>query len=70
VLKEKRVTTVACVEHEFSRPLNVSPDLAVDVVKACVLHILVREGDGCKIEDAMKLAGLEYVPDGLSSTWG
>jgi hypothetical protein len=51
----------------FQRPLNVSPDLAVDVVKACVVvHNFVREGDGYKIEDAMTVAGLEYAPDGQS----
>ena len=38
----------------FQRPLNVSSDLAVDIVKASVvLHSFVRERDGHKFEDAM-----------------
>ena len=45
-------------------PLNVSPDFAVDIVKACVvLHNFVRERDGCKFEDALTVTGLEDVPD-------
>jgi len=49
----------------FQRPLNVSPDFAVDIVKACVvLRNFVRERDGYKIEDAMTVTGLENVPDG------
>ena len=56
----------------FQRPLNVSPDFAVDIVKACVvLHNFVRERDGYKIEDAMTVTGLEDVPDGQSVRgWG
>ena len=47
------------------RPLNVSPDFAVDIVKACVvLHNFVRERDGYKFEDALKVTGLEDIPDG------
>jgi len=54
----------------FQRPLNVSPDFAVDIVKACVvLHNSVREKDGYKIEDAMTVTGLEDVPDG-QLYWG
>ena len=48
-------------------PLNVSPDFAVDIVKACVvLHNFVRERDGYKFEDALTVTGLEDVPDGQS----
>ena len=51
----------------FQRPLNVSPDFAVDIVKACdVLHNFVRERDSYKFEDALKMTGLEDVPDGQS----
>ena len=55
----------------FQRPLNVSLDFAVDIVKACVvLHNFVRENDGYKFEDALTVTGLEDLPDGQSSTWG
>ena len=55
----------------FERPLNVSPDFAVDIVKACiVLHNFVRERDGCKFEDALTVTGLEDVPDGQSVRGG
>jgi hypothetical protein len=38
----------------FQRPLNVSPDFAVDIVKVCVvLHNFVRERDGYKFQDAL-----------------
>ena len=51
----------------FQRPLNVSPDFAVDIVKAClVLHNFVRERDGYKFEDALTVTGLEDVHDGQS----
>ena len=55
----------------FQRPLNVSPDFAVYIVKACVvLHNFVRERDGYKFEDALTLTGLEDVPDGQSVRGG
>ena len=55
----------------FQRPLNVSPDFAVDIVKAgIVLHNFVSERDGYKIEDAMTVTGLEDVPDGQSVRGG
>jgi hypothetical protein len=51
----------------FQLPLNVSPDCAVDIVKACVvLHNFVHERDGCKFEDALTVIGLEDVPNGQS----
>jgi hypothetical protein len=51
----------------FQRPLNVSPDFTVVIVKACVvLHSFVRERDGCKFEDALTVTALEDVPDGQS----
>ena len=53
------------------RPLNVSPDFAVDIVKACVvLHNFVRERDGYKFEDALTVTSLEDVPDGQSVRGG
>jgi hypothetical protein len=49
----------------FQRPLNVSPDFAVDIFKACVvLHNFVHERDGYKFEDASTVTGLECVPEG------
>jgi hypothetical protein len=49
----------------FQRPLNVSPDLAVDTVMACAFkHNFVCEKGGYKFEDAMTVTGLEDVPDG------
>jgi hypothetical protein len=49
----------------FLRPLNVSPDFAVVIVKACVvLHSFVRERDSCKSEDALTVTSLEGVPNG------
>jgi hypothetical protein len=51
----------------FHRPLNVSPDFAVDIVMACVvLHNFVHEREGYKFEDALTVTGLEYLPDGQS----
>jgi len=51
----------------FQRLPNVSPDFAVDIIKACVvLHNYVGERDCYKIEDAMTVTGLEDVPDGQS----
>ena len=55
----------------FQRPLNVSPEFAVDIVKACdVLHNFVRERDGYKFEDALNVTVLEDVPDGQSVRGG
>ena len=45
-------------------PLNVSPDFAMDIVKAWVLHNFVPEIGGCQFEDSMTVTGLEDVPDG------
>jgi hypothetical protein len=51
----------------FQRPLNVSPDFEVVIVKAGVVrHNFVRERDGYKSEDALTVTGLEGVPDGQS----
>jgi len=51
----------------FQRPLNVSPDFAMGIVKtSVVLHNFVRERDGYKFEDASTMTGLEDVPDGQS----
>jgi len=57
--------------RNFRRPLNVSPDFAVVIVKAnVVLHNFVRERDGYKFEDSLTLTGLEDVPDGQSVRGG
>jgi hypothetical protein len=57
----------------FQRPLNVSPDFEVVIVKASVvLHNFVRERDGytCKFEEPLTVTGLEDVPDGQSVRGG
>jgi len=55
----------------FQRPLNVSPDFDVVIVKAIVvLHNFVRERDGYKLEDTLTVTGLEEVPDGQSVRGG
>lgn len=44
----------------FHRPINVQPDFATDIVKACVvLHNYVRDRDGYIVEDIMSIAGFE-----------
>jgi hypothetical protein len=49
----------------FHRPVNVSPDLAVDIVKACtVLHNIVREKNGYDFEDILTTTGLGNLPNG------
>jgi hypothetical protein len=55
----------------FQRPLNVSPDFSVDIVKVrVVLHNFVRQRDGYKFEDALTVTGLEDVPFGQSVRGG
>jgi len=55
----------------FQLPQNVSPEFAVDIVKTCaVLHNFVRERDGYKFEDALRVTGLEDVPEGQSIRGG
>jgi hypothetical protein len=55
----------------FQRPLNVSPNFAVDIAKACdVLQNFVCKRDNYKYEDAMTATGLERVPDGQSARGG
>ncbi|KAJ8949390.1 hypothetical protein NQ318_007486 [Aromia moschata] len=47
----------------FHRPINLEPDFAVIVVKACVvLHNFVRDRDGYKVEDTEVVVGLEEIP--------
>lgn len=47
----------------FHRPINLKPDFAIDIVKACVvLHNFVRNRDGFEIEDTMTITGLEDIP--------
>ena len=51
----------------FQRPLNAIPGFAVDFVKArVILHNFVRERDNYNFNDAMRVTGLEDVPNGLS----
>jgi hypothetical protein len=55
----------------FQRPLNFSPDFEVVVIKAGVIpHNFVHERDGYKFEDALRVTGLENVPDGQSVRGG
>ena len=47
----------------FHRPINVEPDFAVEIVKACIiLHNFVRDRDGILIEDTTTITGLEDLP--------
>lgn len=47
----------------FHRPINVEPDFAVDIIKACiVLHNFVRDRDGYLQEDTTTITGLEDLP--------
>jgi hypothetical protein len=49
----------------LQRPLNVSLDFAVDIVKACVvMHYFINQRDGYKFVVVMKVTGLEDVSDG------
>lgn len=44
----------------FHRPINLKPDYAVLIVKACVvLHNFVRDRDGIVIEDTTTIVGLQ-----------
>ncbi|XP_063585074.1 uncharacterized protein LOC134762506 [Penaeus indicus] len=65
------------VEHAFGilnnkwkilhRPLNVSPELAVNIVKACcILHNFVQERERYNFEDTLTIIGLDDVPRALS----
>jgi len=47
----------------FHRAINLDPDFATDIVKACVvLHKFVRDRDGFETEDMLSIAGLESDP--------
>jgi hypothetical protein len=49
----------------FHQPINVSPDFAVDIVKACtVLHNIVRGKDGYNFEDILTTPSLDKLPNG------
>jgi len=44
----------------FHRPINLEPDFAVIIVKACViLHNFVRDRDGYQVEDTEVIIGLD-----------
>ncbi|XP_050535066.1 uncharacterized protein LOC126902086 [Daktulosphaira vitifoliae] len=46
----------------FHRPINLEPDFAVTIVKACViLHNFVRDRNGYQVEDTEVIIGLEEV---------
>lgn len=46
----------------FHRPINVSADFAIDIIKACcILHNFVRVRDGYRIEDALHVETFEDV---------
>nr|XP_022911163.1 uncharacterized protein LOC111422175 [Onthophagus taurus] len=48
----------------FHRSIDVDPDFAVDIIKACVvLHNFVRDRDGFLAEDTTTIAGLEDLPE-------
>lgn len=48
----------------FHRPLNLSEEFTVKVIKACcVLHNFVRERDGYLFEDTLMITGLEDQPN-------
>ncbi|PNF14965.1 hypothetical protein B7P43_G01566 [Cryptotermes secundus] len=45
------------------RPLDVSVDFAVDIVKCCcILHNFVRDRDGFNLDDSLTVCGLEERP--------
>ena len=51
----------------LQRPLIVSPDFAVGIVKASVVpYKFVRERDCYKFQDVLIVTGFEDVPDGQS----
>lgn len=46
----------------FHRPINLQPDFAVDIVKACVvLHNFVQERDGYQFKDTTTITGFNDV---------
>nr|XP_049693431.1 uncharacterized protein LOC126053978 [Helicoverpa armigera] len=51
----------------FNRPLNVSVDFSVAIVKACcVLHNFIRERDGYNFHNSLSIVGLEDPPEDAS----
>lgn len=47
----------------FHRAINLDPDYATDIVKACVvLHNYVRDRDGYNMENTLSISGFEDVP--------
>jgi hypothetical protein len=45
------------------KPLDVSIDFAVDIVKCCcILHNFVRDRDGFNLDDSLTVCGLEERP--------
>lgn len=46
----------------FHRPINLDPDFATDIVKACVvLHNFVRDRDGYETENTMFISGFQNI---------
>lgn len=55
----------------FNLPINVDPDFAVDIIKACiVLHNFVRDRDGFLAEDTTTITGLEDLPGETTARGG
>lgn len=47
----------------FHRAMNVKPDFATEIVKACIiLHNFVIVRDGYNTEDALTVTGFEDIP--------
>lgn len=55
----------------FHRPINVEPNFAVEIVKACVvLHNFIRDRDGYQPEDCDFITGLYDIPRETQSRGG
>ncbi|XP_072392399.1 uncharacterized protein [Diabrotica undecimpunctata] len=55
----------------FYRSLNVDPDFAVEIIKACVvLHNFIRDRDGYLPDEIIKVIGLKDLPRGGTGRGG